>query len=266
MISFLCNRLAEFIIAKKIKLQSDEKIVEVFMETFIFNCYKKWLKERNGSFFKRLFGLTILAKILLLLLLISLIGFFVVAWLVSDEKIDGKWLFAPTVMELLSCAAMYIYNNLYEVSNSYKEFDKYKSYCMDLSFMLSTYHISNEIIIEIIERYKKTIDNMNNNMMQNYERINKVMQMLLLPISLAILGALFKLDMKEESILGYGVTFFLIIAFVYGVACFVAFICNEITKSKQDTYKLFVNDLQSIIDLEKCNSASDSVVTVETVN
>lgn len=49
---------------------------------------------------------------------------------------------------------------------------------------------------------------MNNNMMQNYERINKVMQMLLLPISLAILGALFKLDMKEESILGYGVTFF----------------------------------------------------------
>ena len=52
MISFLCNRLAEFIIAKKIKSQSDEKIVEVFMETFIFNCYKKWLKERNGSFFK----------------------------------------------------------------------------------------------------------------------------------------------------------------------------------------------------------------------
>ena len=74
------------------------------------------------------------------------------------------------------------------------------------------------------------------------------------------------MDMKEESILGYGVTFFLIIAFVYGVACFVAFICNEITKSKQDAYKLFVNDLQSIIDLEKCNSASDSVVTVETVN
>lgn len=236
------------------------------METFIFNCYKKWLKDRNGSFFKRLSGLTILAKMLLLLLLISLIGFFVVAWLVSNKKIDGKWLFAPTVMELLSCAAMYIYTSLYEVSNSYNDFDKYKSYCMDLSFMLSTYHISNEIIIEIIDRYQKTIDNMNKNIAQNYERINKVMQMLLLPISLAILGALLKLDMKEESILGYGVTFFLIIAFVYGVACFVAFICNEITKSKQDTYKLFVNDLQSIIDLEKCNSASDSVVTVEAVN
>lgn len=242
------------------------KTEEGIMETFIFNCYKKWLKDRNGSFFKRLSGLTILAKILLLFLEISLVGFLVIAWLVYDKKIDVKWLFAPAIIELLSCAAMYIYTSQYEISNSYNDFDNYKSYCMDLNFMLSTYHISHEIIIEIIDRYQKTIESMNKNMAQNYERINKVMQMLLIPISSAILGALLKLDIKEESILGYGITFFLIIAFVYGLACFVAFICNEITKSKQDTYKLFVNDLQSIIDLEKSNRASASEITVESAN
>ncbi len=82
------------------------------METYIFNCYYKWLKdnrEREGNIFKRISNLTIFAKVLIAFLLITLVAGVAVFVLSYSGIIHENYILIPVIVEGILGVITYLY-------------------------------------------------------------------------------------------------------------------------------------------------------------
>ena len=108
------------------------------METYIFNCYSKWIKDREGSIIKQMSRLTIFARILIVSLVVALVGIIVTYILMYNMVIDQIYLLIFLGVEGLIAFITYIYTSRYEVAHSYTSLSQYKGYCKKLTFLGET--------------------------------------------------------------------------------------------------------------------------------
>lgn len=102
-----------------------------------------------------------------------------------------------------------------------------------------------------MERKKEALNIMDDRILRNNERVNKVMQILIIPVALSMLGTILNIQTDINLIIEIGVQFLILILLMYLLCSFfVSVFNNVIIKQKQDNIIGFVNDLQSIIDLK----------------
>lgn len=231
------------------------------MENYIFNCYQKWLKDEKGNIFQQFLKCNRVVKILIILLFIPLIVMMVSCVFLFNTKSE-LWtiiLAIATLAELGASILAYVYTNRYDIDNSSNDLEFHRKRCGELNKFLAECHVSHSLVIKIVDRYKAVIDDIETKMKSNYERINKVMQIVLIPLSAAILGELIK-EQDADSVLNYGVLCLFIIGIIYGILFLPIFLYNNVLSDIQSKYRCFVNDLQSVLDFEECDARLEETV------
>jgi len=225
------------------------------METYIFNCYSKWIKDREGSIIKQMSRLTIFARILIVSLVVALVGIIVTYILMYNKIIDQIYLLIFLGVEGLVALITYFYTSRYEVAHSYTSLSQYKGYCKELLQMLKDNEVANsELITDIIERVNKHIEKMDNKISAFGERVHKFMELLVIPIAITILGGLFNGQEDSQIISSNIIMIVMSVIFIYAiVGGIVCLLINLTIKSKQEKYIQFKCDLQSVVDFNRCD-------------
>lgn len=235
------------------------------MENYIFYCYKEWLQQREGNILKQISKLTVWAIILLVLLLGILIVFFVILSRSIAGKDDSIATLILSVIYVILCIITSIYYEKYQVKHSKQGLENYKEYCNDMmEKVLVKYGFSENFIPTLIERFNTMINEIDEKIKTKHEHFNKFFEMLLIPISIIVLGALLDKEGNAAETLGLGLSGILVILIIYAVAIFVLFVYDFVMRLPQGKYKEFVTDLQSILDFKECKNVSDSDGNVDT--
>ncbi len=229
------------------------------MENNLLYCYKDWLEKEEGTIFKMIFRIPIKILVLLISLIVVLVAFIVIGFLGNK---DNNLSIVETLLAgiyIALCIAVSICTERHQIKNSKNDWESYKSYCVKLkTYLTQERKISLSLFPDLIARLKSINDNIDEKIRHTNEQFNKFMDMLLIPISAVILGALIDKDMSVTETLELGLSGAFIIFGIYGVIIFVLFVINSATRAPQSRYRRFAADLQSILDFEACDSDTES--------
>lgn len=229
------------------------------MENNLLYCYKDWLKKEEGTVFKMIFRIPIKILVLLISLIVVLVAFIVIGFLGNK---DNTLSIVETVLAgiyIALCIAVSICTERHQIKNSEDDLESYKSYCNKLKkYLINDCEISLNIFSELIARLNTMNDKLEEKIERKHERFGKFMEILLIPISAVILGALLDKEINVTEVLNFGLSGLLIILFIYGLILFVSFLYDIVMRAPQGRYRRFATDLQSILDFELCES--DTVI------
>lgn len=229
------------------------------MENHILYCYKEWLKERDGNLFKQIFKIPVMARVLFALLLMVLIVFFVFIIRSIDGNDDSIITLILSAVYIMLCIIISIYLERYQVKHSKHSLDNYRKFCDDMvDAVFRENGFTENFIPTLIERFKAMSNEIDEKIKLKHDHFNKFMEMLLIPFSVLILGALFDKSINVEETLSLGLSGVLIILFIYAVIIFILFLYDIAMKFPQGKYKEFVTDLQSILDFKECKNVSEA--------
>lgn len=218
-------------------------------------CFKKWLKKKEGTLFEQIFKIPVMARVLLASLVIVLVALLVVLGLLS-----GGYNSVETAAKVLMgiyiilCIIVSIYTERHQIKHSERDLKSYRIYCSDLKKeVILKNEVSLKLIPVLIDRLNAMSDKIEEKIKQKNEHFNKFMEMLLIPISAVILGALLDKGTDVTESLWFGASGAMIILFIYGVILFVSFLYDTLMRVPQGGYKRFATDLQSVLDFEECD-------------
>lgn len=119
--------------------------------------------------------------------------------------------------------------------------------------MLSHNHISSySFICEVINRLERKIEILNKKIESIHGRVNKLMEMLIIPLSLSIIGTFLDNQDDKQSIVLYVFTILVGVGFIYIILAGSVYLISNLTiKKQQEKYMQLANDLQSIVDFRK---------------
>lgn len=223
------------------------------MEQDLFYCYQEWVKNRDGSIKKQLsevpkFGIFLLSLLLLLL------GVFI--WVsLQPVKETGE----PNIAALfvgvgyvLICILVSLYTEWHNIKNSKQDMKKHKQYYTDMekSIFKNFKHV-HELILQLIEKYNASINSIEERIKLKHKALNRIFEVMIIPLSAAILGALPNLNSSTQEALEFSIVLILVIVLIYEIGFFCLFVYEMIMRYNQDKYKRFVFDLKSILDYKK---------------
>ena len=85
-----------------------------------------------------------------------------------------------------------------------------------------------------------------------YKSIIKFVELLLIPVSALILGAMLDKEITISDTLSIGITGLICLCFIYGLIIFALYLNDVVMRYPESTYMQLVSDLQSIVDFEEC--------------
>lgn len=225
------------------------------MENNMLYCFKKWLKKKEGTLFEQIFKIPVIARVFLALLVIMLVALLIVLGLSSNG--NSNYRIAAVVLMgiyIILCIIVSIYTERHQIKHSEHDLESYRNYCHDLkNEVILENKVSLKLVPVLIDRLNAMNDKIEEKIKQKNEHFNKFMEMLLIPISAVILGALLDKGADATESLWFGASGALIILFIYGVILFVSFLYDTLMRVPQGGYKRFATDLQSVLDFEECD-------------
>ncbi len=233
------------------------------MENYILNLYKKWLKEKNGNLFKQISRLTTTAIILLSLLFASLISLLIIFVLSFTDKNVMNAAYIPMIADVILSIIISIYMEKHHIDYSKCDLSNYRKHCDDLEKELTDNDIAIQLIPKLIEKFNNQNNEIEERIRQKREYVNKFMEMLLIPIAAAILGALMNKSNSLDEILHLGIYGLLIILLTYGAIIFVLFLYNTVMRIPESMHKRLIMDLQGILDFYECKNEMESSDSVD---
>lgn len=236
------------------------------MEKYILILYKAWIKEKNGNIIKQISRLTILEIILLSLLFVSLICLLVIFVVSFTDKNVMQAAYIPMIADIVLSIVISIYTEKRQINHSKSDFTNYREHCENLEKELLNNDIISSFIPTLINKLNAINNDIEEKIRKKREYANKFMEMLLLPISAAILGALMDKSKSIEEVLQLGLYGLLITLLIYGAIIFVLFLYNSVMRMPQGIYKQFVTDLQSILDFNECKSKIKSSNEIDSLS
>lgn len=214
------------------------------MEEQLLYIYLNWRKEHNNSS-----EIKNKASIFWILTFIITGVCFIAA--IVLYAINPNLLTIPAVILLLSTIIIDFLSNLHQIKQSNVSFERYNEYCNNIYAMLSNFNISTkDNINELIGRLCSKKNEIQTIIEKKFESIDKWIQTLIIPTTLAIISGTFALksNITEASIQSFVLLTFLIL--IYLTVRNIISIMSFVNNIKIDNYGFFVEDLQGILDIK----------------
>lgn len=154
------------------------------MHTILFDSYRKYQKDNKQNFVKAIFKLPLGAKLLLgglvLCLIYSLLAFFV--------DFCKNTYFICLISQFVLCIGLYFYTENFQIKNSDNRLLIYQEYCGEIKRWLIKIGIivTKENITDLVSRLEKEIEKVDKQRRVTRELIEKRIQILIIPILLAV--------------------------------------------------------------------------------
>lgn len=200
---------------------------------------------------KQVSKLTIGTIILLSFLFVVLITMFVFILLskVKSEYINIAYILMG--VEGIIIIITSIYSERIQIIHSKKNFINYKAKCKEMEDFLKENSLSVEFVPFLIERLNDRISKIEEMIKHKHEVVNKFMEMLLIPVSALILGAMLDKEMPVTETLELGLLGFLMVFLMYAVIIFMLFLYDTIMRFPENKYKQFISDWQDFLDFKE---------------
>lgn len=216
------------------------------MESILFDSYRKYQKSEKDNIVKAIFKLPVMAKLLLGAIIISsIIGLAII----FVEGLREKY-FYYLVFEAILCIGIYFYTENFQIKTSDARLYIYQSYCTAIKTWLDGlgFIVTVENITEIINRTQKNIALLEDARDKRRNRIDKWIQVLIIPILLAVFSAIIKDQTNLSLLLTYAFAMLIALGSL-GLAFFNCYnVVDFFRKRKIEQMKSFAEDLQGILD------------------
>lgn len=212
------------------------------MENYLFYGYLKWQKD-NKKNTKRKSVVPIIGKILFGLIIISFISAIVLALIKSTVS------YVPICIQLLCYVLMFFYTELLLTNNSSAYYNNHKEYCEKLYLFIDSFSITEkEEIAEMRNRILAKLIKIKSDTEKRKKRLDKWMQILVIPIALAILNNMINNQTDLNTVYKYIFSIIAMFIMIYLTVYAILIITNAINKMRQNQYQCFCDDLQGVID------------------
>lgn len=218
------------------------------MHTILFDNYRQHQKKTRGNVFKAFWKLPLPAIIILLTIALTIIY----AILSIFIKHLQQWYLWCLLVEAISCIALYFYTEYYQINTSSTRLQVYKKYCGEiLAWLRTTGIIINEKNLkEIITRVNRDVKSLEEKRLKRRDRIEKWIQILIIPILLAIFSEM----IREKTDISVLIAYALVLLVSLGSLALAFLCCYNIIdffqKRKLEQLKSFSKDLQGVIDTQ----------------
>lgn len=217
------------------------------MEWILYYSYQRFQKNYLGSIPGRLLRFPVPAVILLCLLCVNTIAIFIFA-LIPAIKIF-TWI--SVGIELICCVVLYLYTESYQVKASDENLEDYRTYCNDIYKWLQSCSFSTrEEIQEIRTRLLTHIEKAETDRKYKKESMDKWLQVLVIPVILAILSAFMNQQTDFVQVMNYASASILIFLVVYGEIWGVRRVRYFFSQYKLQQVQWFADDLQGVLDTQ----------------
>lgn len=218
------------------------------MHTILFDSYRKHQKDNKQSLIKTIFKFPIGVKLLLggfvLCLIYSILAFFI--------PFFKNTYFICLVLQVVLCLCLYFYTENFQIKTSDIRLSTYQEYCGEIKAWLIKIGVvvTKENVTELVLRLEKEINKLENQRTATRERIEKWIQILIIPILLAVFSAIIKEQTDLTILFAYTTTFLialgsLALAFLN---CYNIF--DFLKKRKIEQLKSLASDLQGVLDCQ----------------
>lgn len=221
------------------------------MDLLLLYSYLKYRKGNDDSTFKKIMQIPYFAIIMFAILVICVLTSLVFLFAVPNVLI----MYIPLVIEIICAIVLYFYTEHMQVKMSDVNMSIYIERCKDTyQWLKSQTVIDKSRIQDYRTRLIARIDKNEKAITDRKRRIDKWMQTLLIPITLAIYSALVREQTDFNLIMSYALAFTAFIITIY-----VLFIClinfrSIIEKREINQIQAFVDDLQGVIDTQMIES------------
>lgn len=217
------------------------------MEWILYYSYLKFRKDNMESIPRRLVQLPALVIVLLCLLCISTIAGLIVS-LIATIKIFA-WI--PIGIESICCIILYFYTENYQIRMSDVKLEEYRAYCEEVYKWLESCCISSkEEIQDIKNRLLSYIVRTETDRKYKKESVDKWLQVLVIPVILAVLSVLINQQAGIEYALSYAFSIIFVFLLIYGAIWGVRRVKYFFSERKLDQIQYFADDLQGVLDTQ----------------
>lgn len=218
------------------------------MHTILFDSYRKYQKENKLSFVKTIFKLPLGAKFFLGGLAMCLI-YSLLACFIDFYK---NTYFICLIVQVVLCIGLYFYTENFQIKNSDYRLTIYQEYCEEIKLWLIKIGIivNKENITELVSRIEKEIEKSEKQRKATRDRIEKWIQILIIPILLALFSSIIREQTDLTTLFAYAIAFLVAlgsIALVF-LNCYNVF--DFFKKRKLEQLKSLCNDLQGVLDCQ----------------
>lgn len=174
------------------------------MESILFDSYRKYQKEQKDNFIKAIFKLPLWVQIFLAMIVLCLVYSVLVLFVPCFRVVYGYCL----AVEVLTYVALNFYTENFQIKTSDSRLFVYQEYCEKIKHWLDSVgvKVTPENITEIMTRTNKRIDLLEKKRKERRDRIDRWIQILIIPILLAIFSAVIKEQTDLSLLLVYAVT------------------------------------------------------------
>lgn len=155
------------------------------------------------------------------------------------------------LVELFCCLVLNIYSERYQIMNSSTKLTEYRESCNKTYKWLKSCSVTTKVnIYELNQRVLSHISKLEDELKQKKERIDKWMQVLIIPIVLVMFSELINSKTDVTVIFGYAFLLFFILVFIYSLICGIRTVANLFSHRKLNQLYCFSNALQGVLDTQ----------------
>ena len=224
------------------------------METYLFYAYLKYAKENKQSFWPKLLSRPVSVIIFFSLTLLSCVCGAIFALL--------RWSLVAAicvVLEIVFGSIFYCCSEKYRIEFCAEEYDKYKTYCVNLYGWLKKFEKQNkDDIQELHNRIQAKITRLKTEEEREKSRGDRWMQTLIIPTIIAIITAIIAKQESIETMFAYTFTIVTLFAVIYGAITMIKSISLFPQKRRIEQMECFASDLQGVLDSMKNNIKSEN--------
>lgn len=217
------------------------------METLLFDSYRVFQKEYNGSVIRRFFKLPVVAIILFFIAITSAVSAII---LTSIGKQNISLL--CTGVEVAAGIAIFIYTENYQLKTIDRRLVTYCNYCSDVYAWLSGtgFVATQKNIQDIHTRVKNQIERQENQRKTKIENIKRFAEVLIIPFLLAVFSTWMTGNTDLAVLITGALALFCVVGTLWMLLYFVNAILFFYQKRKLEQWRCFADDLQGVIDTQ----------------
>lgn len=227
------------------------------MLNLILKIYRNYKKTNFKEIWKRIGQLPIHIIFLFAVLIISAILCFVV----QAKLENSKWCWILMAIELGSTIALGFTSEKHSVDNSKENMNDYINECQTMyKEVFQKYFKSKEQLNILLDRANDEIAKLQIKIDKKYDDLKKINQILIIPIILAIIKALWDSTSNISMLMETSLLAIMFYLTVYAIIIAAITFINYDLVWRKDKLQSFVDDLQGIIDVLVIFKLSDSML------